>query len=252
MRESVCRCSYSQYIDVPVTTSSMVLDLLFSLAIITLGLVLNLTFRKKLQDEKRNKPIERKGNVIEPIMRWYLIFVIIYWPYNILLLWITTNEIIPAPWFSNCWLLNMLYIPLRIGRVIIGYNSFFVALIRYLYIVHQQKSNNWDFKRVGKIFQMASIAVPLSMEVVRIFTEEDFPGFRSTERFRACVAINEGLNDTIDIDFPPPRPLELTMKYVPRQWINLIYFLYLTIFVAIGSNLIEGFMYMKIFQNIKK
>ena len=118
--------------------------------------------------------------------------------------WIMGHEIMPSDWFSNCWVMNILLQPMRIGRSIIAYNSFFVALIRYLYIVYRQKANQWSFEKVGKLFQVASIAIPISMETIRIFSEEDMPGLKSTERFKSCVAANEGLNGTQNIEFPPP------------------------------------------------
>ena len=252
MLESIRKCIYNFYIDEPVTISSVVLDLLFSLILIIAGYVLNYRFKKKLKEEKRAKPLHRKGNVIEPIMRWYIMFSMIYFPYAITWMWIITNEILSAEWFINYWLFNILLQPVRIGGVIVGYNSFFVALIRYQYIVHQQKSNQWNFEKVGKLFQIASMAVPIFTEIMRIFSEYDYPGLKSSEKFRNCMAAYEGLNSTENMTFPPPVAVGISLQFLPHEVVDAISYIYGAITFLIFSNLIDGYMYWKIFQSIKR
>ena len=82
MQDSICMCSYKHYFHEPVTVSSTVIDFLCSAVVIVCGLLVNSRFRKKLQDEKKNKFPGRKGNVIEPIMRWYLIFSMVHWAFS--------------------------------------------------------------------------------------------------------------------------------------------------------------------------
>ena len=252
MLDSVCKCIYSHYIDEPVTVLSTVLDFLFSIIVISFGLLLNYRFKKTLEEEKKAVLLGRKGNVIEPIMRWYLNFSLVYWPYEMLFLWIMAHEIMPADWFSNCWVMNILMNPLRIGRAIIAYNSFFVALIRYLYIVHRKKANEWKFRSVGSIFQGASIVVPLTMELVRFLSEYDLPGLRSTDRFKSCVAINEGLNVTANISLPDPMPVELSLKVFPGEVVDTMYYFYITMATIVYSNVIEGYFYFKMFRVINR
>ena len=57
------------------------LELLVSLAISIGGVFLNYKFLSKLKVERRNKPFGRKGNNIEPVMRWFLVVQIAFWPY---------------------------------------------------------------------------------------------------------------------------------------------------------------------------
>ena len=250
--DSVCKCIYQSHTGEPATTLTIVLDFLFSLVFVVIGLILHNIFRKKLKEEKRNTPHSRKGNVIEPIMRWYLILEIIYWPYYMLFMWIMSHEILPSAWFSNCIVMNFLMNPLRIGRSMIAYNSFFVALIRYFYIVHTQKANEFLFEKVGKWFQVASIAVPLCMESIRFFTEEDMLGLISTDRFRNCVAFNEGLNSTKDMILPSPRGVAFTKEFLPPQLVDGIYNIYLVIVTLVYSNVVEAYLYFKMFQTVER
>ena len=150
MRDTICKCIYRHLIDEPITWTSIITDFLMSSTIAIIGLVTNFRFRKKLQQERKATLPGRKGNVIEPIMRWYLIFAMIFWPYELLYLWINAHEIMPSSWFENCWLMNTMMHPIRIGRTIIAYNSFFIALIRYIYtsFILKEHSNGISVKQV--------------------------------------------------------------------------------------------------------
>ena len=248
MQGSICKCIFNQYIHRPFSTLSTVLDLLCSLFVIICGLIANYRFKVKLDEEKRNTLPGRKGNVIEPIMRTYVIIAGIFWPYEMIFLWMNAHEIIPCDWFSNCWLMNILMHPIRIGRTIIGYNSFFVAFIRYLYIVHDKKSNQWNFEKTGRLFQVASILVPIAMEAIRILTEFDVPGLKQTKQFRECVATSEGLNSTLSIVIPPPATVALTLQLFPLQLVHYFYYINMAITLLLSTNIIEAYFYLKCFQ----
>ena len=141
--------------------------------------------------------------------------------------------------------------PMRIGRSIIAYNSLFVALIRYIYIVYHQKANQWSFEKVGRLFQIASIVVPVMVEVIRIFSEKDLPGLKTTERFRKCVASNEGLNSTDNLVLPDPAPVAFSLQYLPSQVVNAMYYMYLTSATLVWLNIIEGYFYLKMYHIVK-
>ena len=164
MPDIFCTCLYTTFVGKSVSNLSTVLEFLFSAIIAVSGITLNCEFLKKLREEKKKTPLNRKGNVIEPIMRWFCVVQIIYWPYHLLFFRTIHNEIIPSEQMNGWWCNATMQIGVRFGRMIVGYNSLFVALIRYIYIVHHQKSNQWEFEKVGRLFQIASIAVPIAME----------------------------------------------------------------------------------------
>ena len=87
-QSSQCECAYNHLIDKPVTLFSTIMDFIFTVIVIFSGLIINHRYRKKLHEEKRARPPDRKGNVIEPIMRWYLIFTIVFWPFTMVFMWI--------------------------------------------------------------------------------------------------------------------------------------------------------------------
>ena len=252
MERSLCMCVYKQFIDEPITVSSTIMDFLFSAIITACGLLANTRFRAKLQEEKRNRLPGRKGNVIEPIMNWYLILAMAFWPYQTFFYWTMAHEVFPSEWFRNCWLMNLTMRPIAIGRMIIACNSFFVALIRYLYIVHRRKASKWNFEKIGKIFRLASFTIPIAIITVVILTQVDVPGLKNTNQFKECVATSEGLNTTLNIHIPPPSSVEFMMKYLPRQIIDVIYYIAVSTTIKVCGNIPELYLYLRIFQTIKR
>ena len=77
MVDQFCVCFHEAFVDFPVHTWSTSLEFGFVALITVLGIRLNYKFLSKLKKERRETPIGRKGNVIDPIMRGFLIFQII-------------------------------------------------------------------------------------------------------------------------------------------------------------------------------
>ena len=136
MSDPVWKCLYQSegLVEKPHELWSTVLEFIFIAVVIFCGVALNYKFYDKLKVEKRRRPIGRKGNVIEPIVSFFCIFQILYWPYNVLYFWLFSNEVVKIDNLSGWWP-NILNELIRFGRLYIGWNSLFVALIRYIYIV---------------------------------------------------------------------------------------------------------------------
>jgi hypothetical protein len=251
MTDIGCTCIYSSFTDKPVSNWSTVLEFVFSVVIGICGVTVNYKFLKKLQEEKKNTPIHRKGNVIGPIMRWFCIDQMIYWPYHLFLFWITLNNIIPPEHMNGWWCNAMMQIGIKFGRMIIGYNSLFTAIIRYIYICHHKKSNQWEFEKVGRRFQIASIAIPIAMESVGVFTNS-YSGLANFNEFNECVASYLGLNSTVGMDIPKPSSVEWTMQYLPESLVLGIFYVYFFITVVISLNLTEAVLYFRINQSISR
>ena len=235
------------------STLTTSLEFLFSAIIGICGVKINYRFIQELKEEKRNTPLGRKGNVIEPIMRWFLWFQIIYWPYNIFLYWISVNEIIPSKdmyeWQSICFW----NIGLELGRLIINFNSLFVALIRYIYIVHGEKSNLLDFKRVGKWMALSSFVIPTALQTVLILTNDfkEFP-YSVMTRFQECINYHQNASNTHNSNLSKPIMVAWTLHYLPQGVVRFTYYTCYTIWLVVKFSAVEGFLYLKMYQNIKR
>ena len=211
------------------------------------GISLNYRFWAKLEYEKRIKPVGRKGNVIEPIMRLFCWVQIFFYPYQLLFHWLTFNGLMPTDTMPS-WLCSVLLHIMVLGRSIIGYNSLFVALIRYIYIVHQQKSNQWNFENLGKWFQRASIFVPFLVNIIFVFTFD--PSLLSEKfTFKECTTVYNG---TTEKEHMRPATLVWTMQYLPGSLIYMLGLISFTAHAVVLLNLSEAFLYIRIFQAIRR
>ena len=187
MSENFFVCIFKFYSN-PGSLSSSILELIFVLVVIISGVLVNLRFRNKLLDEKKQKPIGRRGNVIAPVMELFCILQMIFWPFDLLLIWEVTNEIIPVD-FIHPYVCQILLLTLKCGRVCIAYNSLFVALIRYIHIVHDKMANQWNYDKESRRFKLASIFVPLAMETVGHFFY-CFDDYTLHEKIRKCASFS--------------------------------------------------------------
>jgi hypothetical protein len=127
----------------------------------------------------------------------------------------------------------------------------FTALIRYVYIVHRQKSNQWEFEKVGRLFQIASIIIPVAIEFVGRFTNS-YQELTNQPGFNECVASYRGLNNTVDMAISRPSSVEWTMLYLPESLVLGIYYAYTCITVIVLLNVTEGVLYLRIQQSISR
>jgi hypothetical protein len=162
-----------------------------------------------------------------------------------------TNEIIQSEQMNGWWCNAMLAIGVRFGRMIVAYNSLFVAIIRYVYIVHGQKSNQWEFGKVGRLFQIASIAIPVAIECVGVFTNS-YQEYTHQPAFNECIASYRGLNNTVGMAISRPSSVEWTMLYLPESLVLGIYYAYTSITVIVLLNVTEGVLYLRIQQSISR
>jgi hypothetical protein len=212
---------------------------------------------RKLMEEKRNVPLGRKGNVIEPIMSLFCKLQMIYWPLSLLYFWISKNEIIPFE-YMNGWWCKVTLLGIKFGRMCIAYNSIFVALIRYIYIVHQQKSTLWEFSKVGKYFQISSIAIPVIMEIIGTFTSSTEKLFLPTEEYQPmkgykdCIDLYNSSNITVDIELSESYPLAWTLQIIPESIVLVTFYIYISITIVINLNVTEGFLYFQIYRSVKR
>ena len=249
-----CNCFYKFIIDDPVTVISTIFSLALSLIIIIIGVFLNHKLWLKLYNEKRSRPFNRKGNVIEPVMSWFCIQQILFWPFTLCYLWINTNEILSAEHLPS-WLCHVFFNAMKFGRMCIGYNSVFVALARYIYIVHEQSANQWDYLKTAKRLKLASIGIPFIMEILGAFTVEiPYSTLQDLDRVERCLLSSNDSSITTDGDEETFQPflVGLSMQYVPAPLVHAISYFYLSVTGLVLLNFAEGYFYIRIFQTMKR
>ena len=238
--------------DDPGSTLTTILEGVFTIIICVCGVMVNYRFMKKLEEEKKKRPLGRKGNVIEPVMRWFLQFQIIYWPYLMTYLWIQFNYFIPSEYMAGWWCNVMSQIGIKMGRMCISYNSTFVAFIRYLHIVHYKKVDKWDYDKVRKGCAISSIAIPILLEMVGTVTSQ-YEEYTSLEKYNDCILDYRGLNSTHILT--PHKSLLVRWFNVSQRFVPLvrwIYYSYSFVTIIVFLNVIDCFLYFEIYRSIKR
>ena len=229
-----------------------VLELLFLSIIIIIGVVVNSIYRKKLFQEKMNMPIGRKGNVIEPVMSLFCVLQIAYWPYTLINIWLTRNAIISSESLP-LWLCHVSWGLQKAGRICLGYNSLFVALIRYIHIVHLETSNQWNYENMARRFKIASVGFPMTMEVWGYFFH-GYSQFKDIPQFKDCLATSPDANiSAVALEtLIPSASARWSRHYLPGYIADAMSVAYVAVSVAGAMNIIEAFLYLAIFRNMKR
>ena len=230
-----------------------ILELGFVLFIIGLGITINLKFKTKLQDEKKRMPINRRGNVVGSVMSVFCRLQILFWPYDLILLWGITNEIVPVDSIhpNFCW---ALFMTAKTGRMCISYHSLFVALIRYMHIVRDKILNQWNYDRVANYFKFFCIIFPLVMEGIGNFTCPDLAKeFAMIDEIHDCMGITENLNYGITRkEEIPSKLVQWTLNYFPAHVVQVLSIMYTILTVLVSMNVIEAYLYLRIFQTMER
>ena len=238
MEDNWCMCLARNAMLHDISYEETFFAFLLSLLIILCGVFLNYKLWKKLKTQKKNRPFGRKGNVVEPLARCFCAIQIIYWPYHLLLIWGWLNNVIPLSRVPS-WLCPVSAFMLITGSTIIGYNSLFIALIRYLYIVHERKANQWNFDDVSHKLKIASVCVPTLHFILLIMTF-DVPAY---EHFSVKDSQCEKLT---------PMLVTFTARLIPKKLVDIFGMMMMAAFVIVRLNLVEGFLYFVIFQTIRR
>ena len=258
MKLGVCHCQHFAFIYEPVSTIPMAIELLFICFLIPIGIIQNYQFRKKLKIEKRNRPLGRKGNVIEPIMSWFCCLQMIGFPYRLIFRWVLANEVVPFDMIPE-WLCVLLTLIDRSISFCAAYNSLFVALIRYVYIVHDHQANQWEFEKVGTWFKIASIAFPIGMEIACSISYSFGESPLSHESLKIGVETLDGCADifteaNVTYALRHQKVVNASSGWTPiiRTIFKILSYFYVIISVAVALNLIEAVLYCQIFSTIKR
>ena len=244
---SLCACVLESATDELGEFWSTIVEALFSIALCTIGITLNLKILRKLRIEKRNKPLHRKGNVVEPIMRWFCRIQIVAWPLHLLFYWTWKNGYIPLD--ISTFICRPLILLVTSSRSITAYNSFCVALIRYFYIVLDKKSNQWHFETVGGIFQIGSILTPLIINTIVLLGLIP-PMVNDAALKQACPHTYNATDP--ENDLLKSSAYELLTQYLPIPLVHTIGYSCIVIHGMVYLNITEAYLYIKMFVKMKK
>ena len=109
-----------------------------------------------------------------------------------------------------------------------------------MYIVHERKANQWDFETVGRRFQITSVAAPTLLVLIAMFTlDMRLNGYLSNDNRNHCERIT-------------PVLIHFTLNFIPKPLTDVIGAACVVMVAITYLNLVEGCLYFKIFQRVKR
>ena len=240
-------CSIKVFKNDSASFTSILIEFILSTAIILSGILINYTFLKKLEKEKRSKSAGRKGNVIEPIMMGCCWVQMVFWPTRLAIAWVFHNEILKLE-MMPIWTRYLMLDILMIGRVYLCFYSFFCAFMRYIYIVHYERVYHWDFEVVAGRMKLASLLIPSIVGTISLIAVGGFQ-FQGNEIFDLCSdSLIEQTNGNTGIS--------LLASIFPDHFtilvIRIIYYFTVFVWLIFGVNIAEAFMYGAAFARIRR
>ena len=129
----------------------------------------------------------------------------------------------------------------------------FVALIRYIHIVLLETSNQWNYENVARRFKIASVGFPMAMEVWGYFFH-GYSQFKDIPKFKDCLATSPDTNiSAVALEtLIPSSSARWTRNYLPDYIADVMSVAYVAVSVAGAMNIIEAFLYLAIFRNMKR
>ena len=139
-----------------------------------------------------------------------------------------------------------------------SFHSLCVAMVRYCFIVEENKVNNFGIQRTKDVFYYLSFVVPIVIALVLETTNRSLP-FVNNPPYRQCIESSYNIsNMTIKYDTDLPNEAYTTVFYnyltkvIPNELVDGITIFFATILVIVLSNLVEACLYCKMFWHMKR
>lgn len=147
-------------------------NLMFSLIIIFVGGYINngvLNF------------VNRETCLVKDILRVFLYFQMVYWPGAVILQG-STEFVYPIGSIIGSWYCVLEYFWLVFGMTFILFHSFIVGLMRYVFVVHNEKVIRFEKESVKRMFFWAAILIPCAITIW---------GFTNQRKVSAVSSLNK-------------------------------------------------------------
>ena len=123
----------------------------------------------------------------------YSIFSTIFYLFDIPFLAIT-NDVPNLSMYTGEWLCHIASFIIIFCIHIIFMNSFWVALMKYVFIVHWDRALLWGHEKIERTLLIISLVLPLIFTIIIVFTKD----FDSYEALNSCYGIETRKLDPVD------------------------------------------------------
>ena len=200
--------------------------------------------------------IKNEKSISTQVVKVYIIALIVMCPS-----WLIFSTIIdfihPVDEVIGLWFCTLGKFIIYFCFIIVAFNSFIVAFMRYLFIVHEEKVKQYGKEKVKKLFLILSLLFPLLLNIWRTI---DAPAKDPMSIINKCygnhhvVFLMESSSSLAGEGFCP------SMAHADGDVFSMLVAIVgkcscivrvLIVFI-LGFNFTEGFLYFKIFTHMKK
>ena len=199
-----------------------------------------------------------KGKVFQQIMKNYTRMQV--FGFGFVWIWMTALLSIVSLNYnfmiSPCMVVNAFHIGMFsyiIVRFYAGFNSFILAVGRYVFVVHDDKVLSWGVKKVSRVLIISSVLIPSLMALLtNSVVTLQYTGWLAHARkyVEKCEnltigAVNQDLPKTQSIDYFRSPFYDFAHLHFPSWMSDGLYILFLVFVTAFFSNITEGLIYIK-------
>ena len=198
------------------------------------------------------KMVRKEKGLVNDVTQFYCIVMITTYP-SWLLFVTMTDFLYPLKDIMGQWICSFMRIIFYMNFNVVIFHSFIVALMRYFFIVHEEKVKNFGKQKTKNIFLFLIIFVPILLIVWGFIENQAFGFVIALNRCYAVeykvflVELTTGKNlfcifQTIDGKY----------GYILSVVRHITCITKVVIVMLVGMNITEGFLYYKIFSHITR
>ena len=191
------------------------------------------------------KFLELQDGLVNDILKMFLRVQMVYWPVTVLFS-TTTDFFYPLRDMVGVWYCSFGFLWIVCGMTLILFHSFIVGLMRYVFVVHNERVVGYGKERAKKLFFLASILIPVFVTLWGYLNGRDTSAISSLNKCNGvhhqAFLIENSIDSTMKRNFCVFEKYEhegeflATMRRVSCK-------LYSALYVLMGFNVVEGLLY---------
>ena len=201
------------------------------------------------------KMVRKENGLVNEVTQFYCIVMITTYP-TLLLFETITDFIHPLKNIMGQWVCSLMRVVFYTIFNVVIFQSFVVALMRYCFIVHEEKVKSFGKKKTKNVFLFLNTFFPCLFIVWGFIQNEELDAFKW---INSCYAIDHKVFLAELINETPGKHLFCVFDKIDGKYeymLTLISYISCmtkqVILILFGMNVFEGLIYYKIFSHITR
>ena len=191
------------------------------------------------------KFLELQDGLVNDILKMFLRVQMVYWPVTVLFS-TTTDFFYPLRDMVGVWYCSFGFLWIVCGMTLILFHSFIVGLMRYVFVVHNERVVGYGKERAKKLFFLASILIPVFVTLWGYLNGRDTSAISSLNKCNGvhhkAFLIENSIDSTMKRNFCVFEKYEHEGEFLATIR-RMSCKLYSALYVLMGFNVVEGLLY---------